>query len=246
MYVEWRTGSTNIIQLAGGGGVTTETSNLRIETAPTFQQVAYIGGSYGRQFYRPGQLVSLSFDSLKEFATVSDAGFYINYVNDQFSNQLDGEAFIANVSGSYGANQKESFTLSAGSYTGSVPITIAGTFFASPITKTFTASSSSASTVIAGLYALMLADPEIRKRVNLSYLGETLYAERVNRLADDATFRLTSTTTNTRSTETTGTAPVYDSGRYIYDASVTCSLSQNGCLVHQNVAIAGRFTDPTP
>jgi len=106
MYVEWRTGLTNIIQLAGGGGVTTETSNLRIETAPTFQQVAYIGGSWGRQFYRPGQLVSLSFDSLREFPTLSDAGFYISYVNDQFSNQLGGEAFIANISGSYGQNQK--------------------------------------------------------------------------------------------------------------------------------------------
>ena len=246
MYVEWRTGLTNIIQLAGGGGVTTETSNLRIETAPTFQQVAYIGGSWGRQFYRPGQLVSLSFDSLREFPTISDAGFYINYVNDQFSNQLDGEAFFANISGSYGSNQKESFALSTGPYSGNVSVSIAGTFFTSTITKTFVASSSSADAVIAGIYALMLADPEIRKRVNLSYSGNTLFAERVNRLADDATFRLTSTTTNTRSTVTPGVQPVYDSGRYIYDCSVTCSLSQNGCLVHQNVAIAGRFTDPTP
>lgn len=245
MYVEWRTGLTNIIQLAGGGGATTETSNLRIETAPTFQQVAYIGGSWGRQFYRPGQLLSLSFDSLREFETISDAGFYINYVNDQFSNQLGGQAFLANISGSYGTNQKESFILSAGPYTGSISVSIDGTFFASTITKTFVASSSSADTVIAGICELMLADPEIRKRVKLSYSGNTLFAERVNRLDDDATFRLTSTTTNTRSTVTPGVTPMYDSGRYVYDCSVTCSLSQNGCLVHQNVAIAGRFTNPS-
>jgi len=92
----------------------------------------------------------------------------------------------------------------------------------------------------------MVADPEIRKRVNLSYAGGTLYAERVNRLANDSTFKFTSNVTSTRATEPTGVKPVYDSGRYIYDASVTCSLSQNGCLVHQNVAIAGRFTNPTP
>lgn len=243
MYVEWRTGLTNIIQLAGGGGVSTETSGLRIETAPTFQQVAYIGGTWGRQFYRPGQLVSLSFDSIREFQTTSDAGFYINYVNDQFSNQLGGEAFIANVSGSYGANQKQQITLT-GTFTGAVSVSIGGTFFASTITKTFTApSGSSAATVIAAIYSLMLADPEIRKRVNLSYSGGTLYAERVNRLANDSIFKLINGV-NEGSTLVTGVAPVYDSGRSIYDASVTCSLNQTGCLVRQNVAIAGRFTTP--
>jgi hypothetical protein len=244
MYVEWRTGLTNIIQLAGGGGVTTETSNLRIETAPTFQQVAYIGGSWGRQFYRPGQLVSLSFDSIKRFVTISDAGFYINYVNDQFSNQLGGQCFIANINSTYGSNQVESLTLTSATYTGLVTLSINGTFFPATIPKSFNASATPASNLIEIFYSLMLADPEIRKRVNLSYSGNTLFAERINRLDQDNTFRLTSNGANSRSTLSSGVTPVYDSGRYIYDCSVTCSLSQNGCLVNHNVAIAGRFTQP--
>jgi len=53
-----------IIDLAGWDqGPGAETSNLRISYDNQFQPVSYVGGTWGRQFWRPGTMANISFDS---------------------------------------------------------------------------------------------------------------------------------------------------------------------------------------
>jgi len=57
-----------IIDLAGWDqGPGAETSNLSISYDSQFQSVSYVGGTWGRQFWRPGTMANVSFDSRFNF-----------------------------------------------------------------------------------------------------------------------------------------------------------------------------------
>lgn len=65
-----------IVDLAGWDqGPGAETSNLRISYDSQFQSVSYVGGTWGRQFWRPGTMANISFDSRLDIGL----GSYINF-----------------------------------------------------------------------------------------------------------------------------------------------------------------------
>ena len=67
MYAAAFIGS-KIIDLAGWDqGPAGETSNLSVSYSNQFQSVSYIGGSWGRQFFRSGSMATVSFDSRFDF-----------------------------------------------------------------------------------------------------------------------------------------------------------------------------------
>ena len=91
MYAAAFIGS-KIIDLAGWDqGPASETSNLNISYSNQFQSVSYVGGTWGRQFWRPGTIATVSFDSRFNFPDIAQyqrwATFFLCSVPNYFANQ---------------------------------------------------------------------------------------------------------------------------------------------------------------
>jgi hypothetical protein len=85
-----------IIDLAGWDqGPGAETSNLSISYDSQFQSVSYVGGTWGRQFWRPGTMATVSFDSRFDFKDFSSIDYqrqvtqFLLKLPGYFSNQSD-------------------------------------------------------------------------------------------------------------------------------------------------------------
>lgn len=81
-----------IIDLAGWDqGPGAETSNLSISYDNQFQSVSYVGGTWGRQFWRPGSMATVSFDSRFNLPDLAQyqrwATYFLGSVPSYFANQ---------------------------------------------------------------------------------------------------------------------------------------------------------------
>lgn len=101
----------NYVDLAGDTGVSSETQGLQVSMEASSQTTSYIGLDEARNFWRPGSLVSATFNSTMTFSTKEDAQVYIGQLVDFLKNQEGGVAEFGNLS-SGGSVQIETATAS--------------------------------------------------------------------------------------------------------------------------------------
>lgn len=101
----------NYVDLAGDTGVSSETQGLQVSMEASSQTTSYIGLDEARNFWRPGSLVSATFNSTMTFSTKENAQAYIGQLVDFLKNQEGGVAEFGNLS-SGGSVQIETATAS--------------------------------------------------------------------------------------------------------------------------------------
>ena len=106
----------NFYDLAGANGVASETQGLSVNYDVTSEQVAYIGATEARQFWRPGSSVRATFSSQVTFSSVADAEAEIGLLYGFLKNQEGAVAYLGDIADD-GSVQIETATAS-GTITG--------------------------------------------------------------------------------------------------------------------------------
>ena len=243
------------IDLAGGQGRASETSNLRIDPQTTFQQVAYIGANEGRQFARPGSMTSASFESMATFDTLDAAEVFLLSVPTDLRNQAGATAILGKRTVE-GTKQVETATVStAPTGNGNATITVtAANVTGSPIATTVALlSTDTVTTAAAKIVTALNAVTEIRKRfIATSSVGAVILTA-TRAAANDATLNvaiangapspgLTAAATSTNTTA--GVADTITNALNLYDVQANVGYAHKGATVALSVQLTGRTTAP--
>lgn len=252
-----------IIDLAGWDqGQSAETSGLNISSNYNFQDVAYIGGTYGRQFFRPGTMVSASFTSRFEFIdTLSSqyqrwATYFMQTMPVRLSNQ-SGCTFKLSQrpTGLFGPFQVETVT-GDGTITlaGNAKITLTAVGIdSSPLVIKFPVTLGQTPTqwmITARSY--FEQSPQVRQFYNVSGTGLNLVITRKSPYAgNDSTLLMviandtcTGITTSSSVNTSTGGVAFWQNEMTFYDANVAVAVTQVGSSVMLNTSVSGRLTSP--
>ena len=253
-----------IIDLAGWDqGQGAETSNLSISSNYNFQNVSYIGGTYGRQFFRSGTMASCSFSSRFE---LRDAGafWYQRWVS-YFIQSMP--IRLANQSGCtfkltqpyptlMGTRQVETATgIGTISTSGNASITLTGVGLdASPyLISVPVVSGETPSQWMLTVRSYFQADPLVLQFFNVSGSGADMILTRKSPYAgNDTTLNIAiangtsvGITAAPTSVSTTAGVPFTPMTELtFYDASVNVSTTQVGTSVMLNTSVIGRLTAP--
>jgi hypothetical protein len=246
----------SVIDLAGFTGRPSETNGLNIQTDITSQQVSYVGGIEGRQFFRSGSYVSASFSSMMTFDTLSDAEFFLTAINKDLINQQGSVATFAERTAE-GQEQIEVATCVGYPVSdGEVDVTFTSSLVSgSPITISVQVFTIDAPSVWATkIINALNGDTEIRKNYKIRLTGTgniTVYARKA--AANDTTLNLSlqngspspGITQVTNSTNlAAGVAPTLKSYLTLYDAIAQVGTSHRGATVSLSASITGRTTAP--
>ena len=254
-----------IIDLAGWDqGPAAETSNLNISYSNQFQSVSYVGGTWGRQFWRPGSMATVSFDS--RFSLVDAAAIYQRWatyfmlmVPSYFANQ---QGCTLKLTQPYpmimGTRQVETAT-GVGTITGAgnvrVVITAAGmddSPIAIDVPVTLGQTASQWMNTVRFYVESILS---IRMQFAVSGSGaDMILTRRSPYAANDSTLNISIGGTGTTATgitaaptstnTTAGVAFSPMSQITFYDANVSVAASQVGTSVLLNTSVTGRLTAP--
>lgn len=243
------------IDLAGGSGRSSETSNLRIDPQTSFQQVSYVGAVEGRQFFRPGSMVNVSFESMLTFDTMDAAEFYLLSLPSDLINQTDATAILG-ARTTEGTKQVETAT-AAGTASGSGNVTAtltAANVTGSPLATTVAIASGDTATVWAGKVRTSLAAvTAISKRFTIGGTGADIVLTAKRAAANDTTLNLAlangspspGITPAASSTNTTsGVADTITPTLALYDVQANVGTAHKGATVALSVQLTGRTTAP--
>lgn len=256
-----------IIDLAGWDqGAGAETSNLSISYDSQFQSVSYVGGTWGRQFWRPGTMANISFDSRFNFPDGSPSTQYQRFVSyfllslpTYFLNQKGATLKLTQpYPTSMGTRQVETATgVSPSGITGSgnVRITItASGMDGSPLAIDVPVTvGQTASQWMANVRAYLATNPIIQMYFSVSGSGADAVLTRKSPFAgNDSTLNIaiaqtTATGITAAPTSVNTTAGVAFSPMNeitIYDANISVAASQVGTSVLLNTAVTGRLAAP--
>ena len=254
-----------IIDLAGWDqGQGAETSGLSISSNYNFQDVAYIGGTYGRQFFRPGTMVSASFTSrfeLTQGSLVSSTlyqnwvSYFIQTLPGRLSNQ-SGCTFKLSQAPVLTSPQVETAT-GIGTITlgGLAKITLTSTAIdASPLVIKFPVTlSQTASQWMLTARTYLQRSPQVQQFFNISGSGADAILTRKSPYAgSDSTLNIaiandtcTGITAAPTSVDTyAGMAMQSQNEIIFYDANVAVAATQLGTSVMLNTSVTGRLTSP--
>jgi hypothetical protein len=252
-----------IIDLAGWDqGPGSETSNLRISYDSQFQQVSYVGGTWGRQFWRPGTMATINFDSRFSFPDAFPTQYqrfvshFLLSLPNYFLNQKGATLKLAQPYPNSGIRQVETAT-GIGTVTGSgnvrVTITASG-MDGSPVAIDVPVTlDQTASQWMANVRNYLSFTPQIQMQFSVSGFGENLILTRKSPFADnDSTLNIaiaqtTATGITAAPTSVNTTAGVAFNAMNeitIYDANISVSASQVGTSVLLNTSVTGRLAAP--
>jgi hypothetical protein len=251
-----------IIDLAGWDqGQGAETSGLNISSNYNFQDVAYIGGTYGRQFFRPGTMVSASFTSRFELSDTltsqyqNRVTYFLRTMPVRLSNQ---SGCIFKLSQQYSGL----FVPQWESITGTGTITLAGN---AKITLTSAAIDSSPLVIkfpvtlgqtpsqwMVTARSYYDQSPEVRQFYNVSGAGSVLDIRRKSPYAvNDSTLLMvisndtcTGITSSSSVEVSAGSSVLWPNEMTFYDANVAVAVTQLGTSVMLNTSVTGRLTSP--
>jgi len=253
-----------IIDLAGWDqGQGAETSGLNISSNYSFQDVSYIGGTYGRQFFRPGTMVSASFTSRFQLIDGSSyqyqrwVSYFVQTMPVRLSNQ---SGLTVRLSQPYpttmGTRQVETAT-GLGTITGAgnayVTLTGAGLDFASFIFSIPVTVNQTPSQWMETVRLFFLTYPPVQQYFNVSGTGADLVLTRKSPYAaNDSTLNIaiangtcTGITAAPTSASTTAASEwTLMNDMLFYDASVDVAVTQIGTSVILNTSVKGRLTSP--
>lgn len=243
------------IDLAGGSGRSSETSNLRIEPRTNFQQAAYVGAVEGRQFFRPGSMVDVSFESMLSFNTVDAAEFYLLSLPSDLINQT-GATAILGARTAEGTKQAETATaVGTASGNGSVTATLtAANVTGSPLATTVAILLSDTPTQWAAKVRTALGNvTAIAKRFTIGGTGADIVLMAKRAAANDATLNLALangspspgiTPAATSANTTAGVADTVTPTLALYDVQANVGVAHKGATVAISVTLTGRTTAP--
>lgn len=248
-------GST-VVDLAGYTGRSSETSGLSISTSVQAQNVAYIGTTEARQFWRPGSLVTASFTSRMSFDTVADAEFYIANLPFDLIDQQDAVAVLARRS-ALGTKQVETATAAGtASASGNITVTVTSAIIeGSPIILTVPVNiGDDAGDCAVKIQDAIEANDAIMRRFTLggaSLPNIRLTARRA--AANDSTLNIAIangspspgiTPAATSANTTAGVADTLTGEITLYDAIAAVGVDAQGASVTLSATVTGRTTAP--
>lgn len=253
-----------IIDLAGWDqGQAAETSGLSISSNYNFQDVAYIGGTYGRQFFRPGTMASASFTSRFQLIDGSSTQYqrWVSYFIQSMPVRLSNQSgCTVKLSQPYptvmGTRQVETATGVGTIVTaGNAKITLTSTAIdSSPLVITFPVSTGQVpSSWMATAREYFSTIPIIQQAFNVSGTGADLVLTRKSpyagndgtlniAIANDTCTGITADPTSEHTTSVTAWSLMSD--LTFYDASVDVAVTQIGTSVILNTSVNGRLTSP--
>lgn len=253
-----------IIDLAGWDqGPGAETSNLSISYDSQFQSVSYVGGTWGRQFWRPGTMATVSFDS--RFSLV-DAVIYQRWVSyfmmvtpNYFANQQGATLKLTQpYPTSMGTRQVETATGSgpvSGSGNVRVVITASG-MDESPFTIDVPVTlGQTASQWMNTVRNYVASTPQVLMQFAVSGSGDDMILTRRSPYAaNDSTLNISIGGTGTTATGITASPTSVNTTAGVafspmneitfYDANVSVAASQIGTSVLLNTSVTGRLVAP--
>lgn len=253
-----------IIDLAGWDqGPAAETSNLNVSYSNQFQSVSYVGGTWGRQFWRPGTMATASFDS--RFSLVDSSSAQYQRLVSKFLLALP--LYFANQQGcTFRLTQPFPYlmgTRRVNTQTGVGTVTRAGN-----IVVTLTTDGMDVSPI--GLYVpvtlgqtpsqwmstvreFFSQTPEIQMYWNVSGTGADVVITRKSPYAGNeaivniaiAPGTATGVVASPTSVNTVAGVPMTPMNEIIfYDANVSVAATQVGTSVLLNTSVTGRLTAP--
>jgi hypothetical protein len=253
-----------IIDLAGWDqGPGAETSNLSISYDSQFQSVSYVGGTWGRQFWRPGTMATVSFDSRFSLVDASIyqswATYFLLMIPNYFVSQQGCTMKLTQPFPSFmGTRQVETAT-GNGTITGAgnvrVVVTASG-MDGSPLTIDVPVTlGQTASQWMNTVRAYVESTPQIRMQFSISGSGANMILTRKSPYAaNDSTLNISIGGAGTTATgitaaptsvnTTAGVAFTPMSEITFYDANVSVAASQVGTSVLLNTSVTGRLTAP--
>jgi hypothetical protein len=253
-----------IIDLAGwdqGSGA--ETSNLSISYDSQFQSVSYVGGTWGRQFWRPGTMATVSFDSRFSFPDpISNqyqrfVSYFLLVLPTYFSNQQGATLKLAQpYPTAMGTRQVETAT-GIGTITGSgnvrVTLTAAGIDINPLAIDVPVTLGQTASQWMQTVRNYFSAIPQVQMQFSVSGSGADMILTRRSPYAgNDSTLNIaiaqtTATGITAAPTSVNTTAGVAFSPMNeitFYDANISVAASQVGTSVLLNTSVTGRLVAP--
>lgn len=253
-----------IIDLAGWDqGPASETSNLSISYSNQFQSVSYVGGTWGRQFWRPGSMATVSFDSRFSLVDASTYQKWVTYfllmVPNYFANQQGCTLRLTQpFATSMGTRQVETAT-GIGTVTGAgnvrVVITAAGMDESPLVIDVPVTLGQTASQWMNTVRSYVASTSQVQMQFAVSGAGADMILTRRSPYADnDGTLNIsiggtgttatgiTAAPTSTNTTAGVAFSPMSQS--IFYDASVSVAASQVGTSVLLNTSVTGRLAAP--
>jgi hypothetical protein len=253
-----------IIDLAGWDqGQGAETSNLSMSSNYNFQNVSYIGGTYGRQFFRSGTMASCSFSSRFELRdALSDwyhrrVSYFIQSMPIRLANQSGCTLKLTQPYPTLmGTRQIETAT-GIGTITTSglatIMLTGAGLDASPHWISVPVASGQTPSQWMSAVRTYFEVDALTKQFFNVSGSGADMILTRKSPYAgNDTTLNIaiangtcTGITAAPTSVNTTAGVPFTPMSELtFYDASVNVSTTQVGTSVMLNTSVTGRLTAP--
>lgn len=257
-----------IIDLAGWDqGPAGETSNLDISYSNQFQSVSYVGGTWGRQFWRPGTIANASFDSRFVFPDfLSDqyqrfVSYFLLSLPNYFNNQQGCQFKIGQPYPTLmGTRQVETAT-GQGTVTGTgnvaVTLTAAGLDVNPFVFNISVFSGETASQWMERVRYFFSVQPQVQMQFSVSGTGADMILTRKSPFAtNDSTLNVSiiassidglpaasGITNKPTSTNTTaGVAFSQMNQITFYDANVSVAATQVGTSVMLNTSVTGRLT----
>jgi hypothetical protein len=234
--------------LAGGDGQRSETSNFRISTEGTFQQVEYIEQDAFDQFFRGGSRTSISFDSVLTFSTLAEAESYLLAMPQGMVNQAGQTVTIGRLTAD-GAKQVETLTC-VGTAAGNGNVD--WTFASVDVNETGTTAILSGDTptqYAAKIAASLTANAAVSFRYTVTSSGADIIITKRFPDTNDGTLALAITngtpspgiTGATSANTTAGVAPTISNSKTLTSVSCIINLAQQGVSIAQNVTLIGKY-----
>ena len=265
MYAAAFIGS-KIIDLAGWDqGPAAETSNLNISYSNQFQSVSYVGGTWGRQFWRPGSMATVSFDSKFRFPDAYSPDyqrFATSFLLDIPNNFVNQSGCIFKICQPYpygnGIRDRQIETAAAvGTVTtaGTANIVVAyNGMSGSPITVPFSVSVGDTASNWAEKARLALArNSVISTYFSVSGSAQYIILTRRSSFAEqDSAFNIAiNKGTSVGIVDNPASGNTQATGSWLlmseitfYDANVSVAATQLGTSVLLNTSVTGRLTAP--
>lgn len=253
-----------IIDLAGWDqGQGAETSNLSMSSNYNFQNVSYIGGTYGRQFFRSGTMASCSFSSRFELidGTTDQYQRWVSYFLQSMPIRLaDQYGCTLKLTQPFptfmGTRQVETATGSGTITTsGNASITLTGAGLdVSPYTISVpVVSGQTPSQWMLTVRSYFRSSPFIIQYFNVSGSGADMILTRKSpyagndttlniAIANGTSVGITAAPTSASTTPGVAFSPMNE--LTFYDASVNVSTTQVGTSVMLNTSVTGRLVAP--
>jgi hypothetical protein len=234
--------------LAGGDGQRSETSNFRISTEGTFQQVEYIEQDAFDQFFRGGSRTSISFDSVLTFSTLAEAESYLLNMPKGLVGQASQTVTLGRLTAS-GTKQIETLTC-VGNAAGNGNVDWSFVSVDANATGTTAILSGDTPTQYAAkIAASLMANADIAFRYTVTSTGADIIITKRQAEANDGTLALTiangtpspGITGATSANTTAGVAPAISNSKTLTSVSCIINLAQQGVSIAQNVTLIGKY-----